>query len=298
MKVKWDEVLDESLERLLSGEATLEECLQRYPQHADRLAGVLRTALTTRDALRPAAPPRQPTSLPPGIEAKLRAMAARRMPPSHRPRPAFRHRPSAALAAVMMAILLLGASTAVAWAAQGALPNDLLYPVKRGLEEARLALNPTEAGDAALLEVFVQRRLDEIQALMTAGREEDLPEGLAEYGATLDRLLALAGEFSAEDGPGPLVHIDEILGRHLEVLERVRSQAPEEAQQGLDQALERSRHSLEVIEQVLQGEQRQELVPGWQDHGRPTDKPAYPGWGNGHRTPGPPWRTPDPPTQP
>ncbi len=299
MKTTWAEALDASLQAVLDGQATLEECLARYPQHSRRLAEVLPAALATREALHPP-PPQKPARLPASLEARLRAVAARQRnrPQAFRVLPALR--PSAVLAALLIVALLLGATTAAARAAQRALPRDTLYPVKRGLEEVQLLLSRTQADDAALLEAFALRRLEEIEALAAAGREEDLAAGLAEYEANVSRLLQVVGEVPAEDGPGSLTHIEQSLSHHLEVLERVRDQAPEEAQQGLNRALENSRRGREVISEVLHGGgQGREQTPGQGNPDRPKDKPEDRNPGHPQRTPGPPpRRPPSSPTSP
>lgn len=299
MKATWAEALDASLQAILEGQATLEECLARYPQHARRLAEVLPAALATREALQPP-PLRQPARLPASLESKLRAAAARRRnrPWAIRALPALR--PSAVLIAMLVVALLLGATTAAALAAQSALPQDTLYPVKRGLEEMQLLLSRTQADDAALLEAFALRRLEEIQALAAAGREEDLAAGLAEYEATVSRLLQVVGEAPAEDGPGFLAHIEQSLSHHQEVLERVRDQAPEQAQQGLIRALENSRRGREAIEEILRGgSQGREQAPSQGNPDRPEAKPEDHNRGRPQRTPGPPpRRPPSSPTSP
>ncbi len=282
----WAQALDESLQAILDGRATLEQCLARYPQHAARLAQVLPLALKAREALQPP-PAREPGRMPASLEARLRAAAAQRRPRPSPGRAVPALRPAIALAAALAAVLLLGATTGAALAAQSALPTDALYPVKRGLEEIQLLLSPTRVGDAALLEAFAERRLQEVEALAAAGRQADLAAGLAEYEAGLARLLQVAGEVPSEDGPGSLAHIEQSLLHHTQVLERIRGQAPEQAQKGLDRALENSRRGREVIEQVLQDRGHgREHAPGQTQQDQPTRIPD--GRGRPDRTPGPP----------
>ena len=41
---QFNTILDECLERLLTGQETVEQCLQRYPEYATELEPLLRTA--------------------------------------------------------------------------------------------------------------------------------------------------------------------------------------------------------------------------------------------------------------
>lgn len=285
-RVSWAEALDESLQAILDGQQTLEQCLARYPQHAARLAQVLPVALKAREALQPPHAEQLPR-MPPSLEIRLRALAAERRTAVQRAWTVSPLRRGAAVAALLVAVLVLGATTSAALAAQSAVPTDSLYPVKRGLEEFQLLLSPTQAGDAALLEAFTQRRLQEIEALIAAGREDDLAVGLAEYEASLGRLLQLVEQTPSEDGQGSLAHIEQSLLHHTEVLQRIRSQAPEQAHKGLDRALENSRRGREVIEQVLQERGRgRDHAPGQTEPDHPTRTPRGPG--RPDRTPGPP----------
>ncbi|MCP4167750.1 MAG: hypothetical protein GY759_17920 [Chloroflexi bacterium] len=76
--------------------------------------------------------------------------------------------------AVALALMLIVTSSGVALASAEALPGDPLYPVKISIEEIRLTTTD-DAGDVALQTTFAQRRLNEIEALIMAGRLEDVP---------------------------------------------------------------------------------------------------------------------------
>jgi hypothetical protein len=161
--------------------------------------------------------------------ARRQRVWARLAPRLEKPRrgwlPSFR--PAYVLAALAVAIVCtLGTTTA--YASGGALPGDPLYAVKRGVEQARLVISTTEAGDAALMAAFADRRVAEIEQLAAFGRWDDVQAAVTDYPdlAGLDLL-------DADQVEGQLRH-------HLEVLELVRSRAPQAAQAGLDRALERA----------------------------------------------------------
>lgn len=69
------------------------------------------------------------------------------------------------LTAAVAGLALVGASGGVAVAAQGALPGDALYPVKRAMEEARAGLEPGAEQQGTALLAQAGDRLAEIRAL-------------------------------------------------------------------------------------------------------------------------------------
>jgi hypothetical protein len=178
------------------------------------------------------------------------------------PRPLRILRPAYVFAAVVLAILMSLGSTA-AFASESALPGDALYPMKRGLETARLAL-ASAAGHDELAVSFADRRLSEIEALAAKGRWNDLAGALATYPSVIDGLDAL----------DPTV-VDVHLERHLEVLEGVLTRAPEAAKPGLTRAIERAGMELPVRQ-------------GGEGTGEtPTEGPEEHGRGRSGKTPGP-----------
>lgn len=155
-------------------------------------------------------------------------------------------RPATALAAAALAVTLALATTVAA--AEAALPGDALYSVKRGLEAARLALS---ADDDILTANFADRRLEEIEELTAHGRWDDTEAALAQYTQGVESLAGV--EPASVEGQ---------LERHLEVLVRVRSQAPVQARAGLDRAIERTERS------------RQEARDREADKGPPPEAPG------------------------
>jgi len=75
MKRDFDHALDECLALLAERGATLEECLARYPEHAEELRPLLEMALTLFDTPRPAA---RPAAFAAGKERMLQALAEKK----------------------------------------------------------------------------------------------------------------------------------------------------------------------------------------------------------------------------
>ena len=168
-------------------------------------------------------------------QARAQTPAARRRSATERRRPLIL-RPAYAIAGLALT-LGLTFGTGAAYAAESTLPGDALYPVKRSLEEVRLALSVTAAGDAALAASFTDRRLAEVETLTERGRWDDVDQALQAYATSVDDLVRLQAMVT---DPGRSADIEAQLSRHLEVLERVQSKAPDPAQPALLQALERA----------------------------------------------------------
>ena len=259
------EILDRCLSQNQSGTATIQECLQEHPEHAEALATLLGIAGEVHSEL---APPEPGETFVSTAQARLlnRLRAVQKKTPRVKPRRIRRLRwarqPAYILASVVLALGLLVMSAGVAWASEGALPGDVFYGVKRTVEEARLALTWTVTGEAALLTHYIEGRIAETEALLAAGREDDLDISLAGYEDMLSRLIDLADQTTISGGPGSLEHIQESLAKHIQTLQRVQLQVPPKAQEAISNAIENSNHGQEVIEYVRSGGDPSDLAPG------------------------------------
>lgn len=86
------------------------------------------------------------------------------------------------LATVLGGFAVVAASGSMAMASQGALPGDVLYPVKRAIENAQTNLQSDDSGKASSLIAHAEQRLEEVTAL-TAEQDAD---NAGEIAATLD----------------------------------------------------------------------------------------------------------------
>lgn len=167
-----EDILDRCLERLLAGEATVEECLESYPRHAAELEPLLRTAAHTSRAV----------GFRPDEEARARVRRALRLemarddmarePSSpHEPRRWWRlpgWQPRWAMAvAVVMALFLAGGGTVLA--ADSSMPGNPLYSVKLATEKVRVALAGTDVSKAEVYARLADRRVAEMERLVEKG---------------------------------------------------------------------------------------------------------------------------------
>lgn len=279
------------LEELLAGRAPAREA-----GPGDEVLALASLAGQVRQALEPEAP--RPAWVASARRRLDRAFVARRRGATRRrswlPR-LWPARPAWAMAAFLLAVLLLGTTAGVVQAAEGALPGDALYGVKRSWEGARLLLSLTPEGDAALLADFLDERLEEMEALLEQGRLEDLDLAETAYLDTLER----AGETAQSLGSGAegLALLEETLAHHTLRLQDVAEKAPPQARPAIERAMERSSHSREVLEQRRQGGSPSEVAPGQQkktpsaeppDQAEPGKKPEEGPPGQQKGTPGPP----------
>jgi len=231
------EILDMYLTRLQSGEATLDDLLEQISQEDEGLRPLLMLAYQAQQTLHPPAPD---ADFVRNSEIRLlnRLLARRREtlrmevdPPRLRLR---RLRAVPVLLSISLVLVMLFGAVGVVSASAAALPGDGLYPLKRGLEEARLALTLDAAGDAQLLSEYSDERLREIEALTAAGRIEDLDGAVEAYIATIDRLIEVSQDTPSTEG------VEENLNHKIEALQGVQAKVPIQAQAAIQRAIDRS----------------------------------------------------------
>ncbi len=84
---------------------------------------------------------------------------------------------------------VMASGIGVASASASALPGDLLYGVKLGIEETRLVFSQNPVSDAELLIEFANRRVDEVIMLTEAKRASDVEQALTGYEDIISRII-------------------------------------------------------------------------------------------------------------
>jgi len=187
---EFNDILDECLEQLLAGDATVEQCLERYPAYAAELEPLLQTTLTAREAL----------AIDPGEELRARARYRLR---AEMDRVTVRRwwsvlnwQPRWAVAVVaVLAVLLASGSTVLA--ADSSMPGSPLYPVKLATENVRLALTSSDVARAELCAALANRRIAEMAYAIERGKARQV-ERAAER---LNAHLAMMSRLSLGEGP-------------------------------------------------------------------------------------------------
>lgn len=147
-------------------------------------------------------------------------------------------RPALAMA-TLVAFLLTGTGVAAA----GSLPGDPTYPLKRALEEVELALATTPETKVEVLAAQTQRRLGDLEK--AAARSDKAPTASSEYEAAAARLAeavtVLRSAPKGEKREAVERVVEAAREKHVEVLEQLRDRVPENAQKGIDRAIEQQR---------------------------------------------------------
>ncbi len=164
---EFDNVLDECLEQLLIKGETVEQCLQSFPQHADKLKPLLETALATKKA----------SAIQPRLEFRDRARAQ-----LHLVLPLTEFKKSSPIfdwqlrwvtaVATVLTLLLAGGGTVAA--ASGSMPDEPLYPVKLATEQVQLVLTPSTIGKMELYTRLADKRVLEIARLADENKSEQI----------------------------------------------------------------------------------------------------------------------------
>jgi len=266
-------ILEVCLDRLQSGEATLETILVEHPDLAPELRPLLEVAAWLRakqTALAPrpefissswgnlVARMRQEQSAMDGapslitsrgsFERLRRWLLAVNQPLNRR----------LALQFVMVLVLLLGliaggAGTAVA--SQQALPGEVLYPVKISLEQVELFLSADESNDIHLHLQFAQLRSAEMQKLVDLNRYLYLRDTLSNYQYHVHQAIRLVGVLASKDPEkaialAPEVH--RIVVSQPAILKNLAESVPERVFPGLTAAVQVAAGWVQTMDSLLQ----------------------------------------------
>ncbi|MDD5289066.1 MAG: DUF5667 domain-containing protein [Dehalococcoidales bacterium] len=162
---QFNAILDECLERLLTGKETVEQCLQLYPEHARELEPLLRTAKLMNKAVdvKPSA----------DFRARARYQLRVKMTESRTPKraPVFAPRWAVAVCAVLL-VFVLGGGTVLA--ADGSMPGSPLYPVKLAAENVRVKLTGSEEKKLELYAAIADRRVAEMAQMVDSGKTQHM----------------------------------------------------------------------------------------------------------------------------
>lgn len=195
-------LLQDCLDRIARGEDDLESALARYPQAAGWLRPQLELSLRLR-ASQAALQPR------PGFIAASQARLLEQIRAGEKPRqvPFWRRqlpflRPGRTFNLVTLALALICVATMgqnIILGSRLALPGETLYPLKRGIEQAQLALSLSPAGDTRLQIEFSQRRASEIVELILDEQYEEVPYATQLLGQQVGAGLAALDVLAARD---------------------------------------------------------------------------------------------------
>lgn len=243
-------------------DAALDRLVQGLPAHApEGLDLLVQTARVAREAFA--------TEVPDAVaRAHIAAMTGATMLERRRPR----HRVAMMLiAAAVTTVLLAGGAVA---ASAGALPGQILYPVKRAVEKIDLAFHHDPGSRARLHLEFAQRRLNELATLLElrkAGQNVDIGAAMSAYQSEISQVQdAVAQDPLGANLQALLSHVQDELAGHVAVLTQLRDNVvPEQARDAIQNAIDRA--------ETARANALQRRANGGQPADIPSSPPSSPG---------------------
>ena len=236
-----EEILIQCIDDIKSGRASLADCLDRYPDVRRELEPLLRVALSIKE----------PADIRPSDTFKVRArvnlmehihtsQAGKRAVRSSS-RAGVRHgwytgwaRAVAIIVAVVLAISTLGASAA--YASQGSLPGDVLYPVKLGTEQVQRLLTADDVSRVNLELGFADTRLKEMEEVVEKN-PEGIPVAITGYERNLNLAISRAEQTKNEEVQTNLQErIALAIFNHLSIMDELEDGVPGEVEEAISNA--------------------------------------------------------------
>lgn len=124
------------------------------------------------------------------------------------------------LATLVGGFAVVSATGSMAMAAQGALPGDVLYPVKRAMENAETNLQPDGASKADALLSHAEARLAELQELTARDADADvIARTLQDFTDQTEQASALAlDDYAATGETAPIAELRTFAADSMDVL--------------------------------------------------------------------------------
>jgi hypothetical protein len=161
--------------------------------------------------------------------------------------PPRRPRRDRRVAAAVGSLVIAGATTSVAVAAQDALPGDALYPLKRAMENADAGLSSNDRERGATLLSSASGRLDEVVALSLEGGLDDAPAIEDTLNSFSDQATEASGlllsDYQQTGQESSIAELRDFTGSSMATLEELEAQVPVDAR---DELL----HAARVLTQI------------------------------------------------
>jgi hypothetical protein len=191
------QIIEENLERVLSGKTSIDEVLRRHPQYAASLRRELESAVWLYSRSEQVAP------RPGFIKASRKRVVEQIKQEAHsqngkqalfgfaRPKQNRVFQWAAALTVVLIILSMLGGTVSYA---QNSLPGQQLYAMKRASEALAMGISIDPVHKVELSIQITDRRFNEVQELVAAGKMEYVPATLADFNQDVRQSLALLAQ--------------------------------------------------------------------------------------------------------
>jgi len=260
----FDEILSECLNDIEAGQATIEECLRRYPEQAEALRPLLQTAAALR-----ALPPIEPSAaFQAAAPTRLANLIASRRQPSARLGAALvfgqMRRRWASLVLRVAAVVVLASCllAGTAYAARESLPDSPLYPVKLTVERVQVATTPNDARRARVFVGVMDQRTHETAVMLRNSNLKQARQTNQSYVRTLSEAAAIVEHVPANRPENRMLLLymrDRLLAQQA-TYQRALSSAPEQVRPLIQSTLGQIQKTLDRINSQLAAD-KSLLVP-------------------------------------
>ena len=189
---EFDNIFNECLEYLLTGQETIEQCLQRYPAYAKELEPLLRTVVLMHKV----------ADVKPSEEFRARARYQMQLKMARAGSPKTRMArvmPRWAIAAcTAMLVFVLGGSAVLA--SKKVMPGNLLYAVKLTTENLQVRLAGSEESKTELYVAMSNERIAEMDWMVNNDKTQNLQaaaQRLNNYYSSIGELATTGGTKTA-----------------------------------------------------------------------------------------------------
>ncbi len=247
MTERIQDILDDCLERILTGDESIDSCLDRHPGMRDELEPLLRLSLESQAALRVAVPVEAKAAGRERLMSAAAAAAARWPSDATAVRKAgSRRKPFLRLPRLMLKPVLLGAMlTALlfggtAMAASGAEPDSFLYPVKLSLEDLRTVIAFQPLDQARVEAGHADARLDEIMIMVDEDKADYVPGLFEAYNEEIGEADAdmLAAAAAGKDTADVEEMLADVRDRHDRILLAIEDDVPDDVRAAIADDIE------------------------------------------------------------
>ena len=250
-------ILGDCIQAIQSGELSIEDCLDRYPEYQTELESLLRIAVDLNDA-----PKARPSLL---FMQTARQRLIRKIKPVRQPSlldwlTAFlntfqtnRLAKTVTVVVVLVFLLFSSVSSFTVYAAQDAMPGDFLYPVKLGVEDFQIAVASQDRAIDLHLE-FANERQEELKKLEVSGRSQYI-ETVEQYFQThLEKASQIIADQPSEQVIEKKIDsekVNQAFSQHLQVLRSVLDQASVAEKPLIEKVIDSSSKNRRRIDQIL-----------------------------------------------
>jgi hypothetical protein len=145
------------------------------------------------------------------------------------------------LGAAAAAVVLVGSTAGLATAAQGSLPGDPLYPIKRGMESVEVHMTTSDAARGQEMLSQASTRLDEVRSLVNGSDDsrsvELINQTLDSFTSTADKGSELLfSDYQAKGTDSDIADVRDFTTSHIDLLRTLAKLSPPTASAAFSKA--------------------------------------------------------------